>query len=46
MEGIYQFLDALLPFEWAEFAFMKNALLAVLIMTPLLGLTRRLIVNI
>ncbi len=45
MEGIYQFLDALLPFEWAEFAFMKNALLAVLIITPLFGLTGTMIVN-
>lgn len=45
MQEIYQFLDALLPFEWAEFDFMKNALLAVLIITPLFGLTGTMIVN-
>ena len=31
MDGIYSFLNLLLPFEWAEFDFMKNALLAVLV---------------
>ena len=37
MDGIYSFLNLLLPFEWAEFDFMKNALLAVLMITPLFG---------
>ena len=45
MQVIYHFLNQLLPFEWAQFDFMKNALLAVLIITPLFGLTGTMIVN-
>lgn len=45
MDAVYQIMDALLPFEWAEFHFMKNALLAVLIITPLFGLVGTMIVN-
>ena len=45
MDAVYSILDQLLPFEWAEFNFMKNALLAVLIITPLFGLTGTMIVN-
>ena len=36
IEGLYRLIDTLLPFEWTEFAFMKNALLAILLITPLL----------
>ena len=45
MDAIYSFLQQLLPFEWAQFHFMLNALLAVLIITPLFGLTGTMIVN-
>lgn len=38
MQMIYQMLDVLLPFEWAKHQFMQHAFLAVLLMTPLLGL--------
>ena len=41
-------LVSLLPFEWAApgtMLFMKNALLAVLMITPLFGLTGTMIVN-
>lgn len=31
-------MTALLPFEWAQYAFMQNALLAVIIIAPLLAL--------
>lgn len=37
MNGIYQFIDTVLPFEWLEPAFMKNAFLAILIACPLFG---------
>lgn len=37
MNGIYQFIDTILPFEWLEPAFMKNAFLAILIACPLFG---------
>ena len=45
MEGIYSILDAILPMEAYQFSFMKNALLAVLLLTPLLGLLGTMAVN-
>ena len=44
METIYSLLD-LLPFEWLEFNFMKNAFLAVLLVTPLFGLLSTMVVS-
>lgn len=38
MDILYGIIDTLLPFEWTEFDFMKNALLAVLLISPLFGL--------
>jgi len=40
----YGIID-LLPFEWTGYIFMKNALLAVLLVTPILGLLGTMIVN-
>ena len=45
MEQIYGVMDVLFPFEWAEFSFMKNAFLAVLLITPLFGLVGTMVVN-
>lgn len=45
MSVIYSMIDFLLPFEWTEFAYMKNALLAILLITPLFGLVGAMIVN-
>ena len=45
MEVIYGIIDSLLPFEWTEFNFMKNALVAILLITPLFGLVGTMIVN-
>ena len=45
MELIYSVLDTLLPFSWMEYAFMKNALLAILLMTPLFGLLSTMVVS-
>lgn len=45
MEIWYKFVEIFLPFEWTEFSFMKNALLAVLLITPLFGLLGTLVVN-
>ncbi|HEX2985614.1 MAG TPA: metal ABC transporter permease [Caproiciproducens sp.] len=45
MNTIYSGIDALLPFEWTQFGYMKNALLAILIITPLFGLVGTMIVN-
>lgn len=38
MEMLYAVMETLLPFEWLSYTFMKNALLALLLITPLFGL--------
>ena len=45
MELIYDGMDALRPFAWMEYTFMKNALLAILLMTPLFGLLSTMVVS-
>ncbi|MBR2822307.1 MAG: metal ABC transporter permease [Clostridia bacterium] len=45
MDMIYGILDTLLPLEAFRFSFMKNAFLAVLLLTPLLGLLGTMAVN-
>ena len=45
MELIYGAMDALLPLAWMEYTFMKNALLAILLMTPLFGLLSTMVVS-
>ena len=45
MTVIYSIIDNLLPFEWTEFSYMKNALLAIILITPLFGLVGTMIVN-
>jgi zinc transport system permease protein len=41
----YNLIDFLLPFEWAHYIFMKNALLGVLLVTPMFGLLGTMVVN-
>lgn len=41
----YTLIDSVLPFQWASHLFMKNALLAVLMITPLFGLIGTMIVS-
>ena len=45
MEAIYSLIDMLLPLEALQFTFMKNAFLAILLLTPLLGLLGTMAVN-
>ena len=45
MEMIYGIMDAVLPFEWAGHTFMKNAFLAILLVTPLFGLLSTMVVS-
>uniref|UniRef100_UPI003FEE4F46 metal ABC transporter permease n=1 Tax=Candidatus Fimivicinus sp. TaxID=3056640 RepID=UPI003FEE4F46 len=45
MNVIYQILDAILPFSWLDYHFMKNAFVAVLLITPLLGMLGTMAVN-
>ena len=41
----YSLVDLLLPYGWVQHAFMKNALLGVLLVTPIFGLLGTMIVN-
>lgn len=45
MQTIYDLMDLLLPFSWAQHQFMQHAFLAILLMTPLLGLLGTVIVQ-
>lgn len=45
MEIVYKIMEFVLPFSWVDYDFMKNAMVAVLIITPLFGLLGTMIVN-
>jgi len=45
LNQIYGILNTILPFGWLEYDFMKNALLAVLLITPVFGILGTIIVN-
>lgn len=42
---IYNFIDLILPFQWLSHNFMKNALLSILIVTPLFGILSTMVVS-
>ena len=41
----YSIIDFLFPFEWAQYDFMKNALLGVLLVTPMFEILGTMVVN-
>ncbi len=45
MSQIYSLLDTILPFQWLGYEFMKNAFLAVLLITPIFAILGTIIVN-
>ncbi|MEG2440713.1 MAG: metal ABC transporter permease [Acetivibrio sp.] len=45
MRGVYDVLEKIMPFAFMQYDFMKNALLAMLIITPLFGILGTMIVN-
>lgn len=45
MEIVYGVIEKVLPFSWVNYNFMKNAFIAILIITPLFGLMGTMIVN-
>ena len=45
IDTLYRFIDLILPFHWLSYDFMKNAFIAVLIVTPLFGLLGTMVVN-
>lgn len=44
MQVLYALMDAL-PFEFLQFSFMRNALLAIILIAPLFGLAGTLVIN-
>ncbi len=45
MHWWYQVLEQLLPFSWVSYMFMKNALLAILLITPAFALLGTMVIN-
>lgn len=45
MDIVYSVLGVLFPFEWMDHIFMKNAFLAVVLVTPLFGLLSTMVVS-
>lgn len=45
MDTLYEIMEKLLPFSWVEYNFMKNALIAIVIITPLFGILGTMIIN-
>lgn len=45
MDTIYEVMENIFPFSFMDFAFMKNAFIAILIITPLFGMLGTMIVN-
>lgn len=45
MEAIYSILETILPFEFMQYAFMKNALIAIVLVTPIFAILGTMIVN-
>ena len=45
IDAWYQWVGVVLPFEWCQYLFMKNALLAVLVITPVYALMGTMVVS-
>ncbi|CUH93551.1 metal ABC transporter permease [Herbinix luporum] len=45
MNILYDIMEKILPFSWVEYNFMKNALLAIIIITPLFGILGTMVIN-
>ncbi|MBR1421471.1 MAG: metal ABC transporter permease [Selenomonadaceae bacterium] len=45
MDFLYSILDLILPFDFMRHAFMKNAFIAILLVTPLFGLLSTMVVS-
>lgn len=45
MEVIYNFLEIILPFDFMQYAFMKNAFLAIILVSPIFAILGTMIVN-
>ena len=44
-DTLYNAIDLILPFQWLSYTFMKNAFIAIIIITPLFGLLSTMVVS-
>lgn len=44
-DTLYNAIDLILPFQWLSYTFMKNAFIAIVIITPLFGLLSTMVVS-
>lgn len=44
-DALYNAIDLILPFQWLSHTFMKNAFIAIIIITPLFGLLSTMVVS-
>lgn len=40
MEAIYGVMESILPFEFVQYDFMKNAIIAILLLCPIFAILR------
>ncbi len=45
MEALYSILETILPFEFMDYTFMKNALIAIILISPIFAVLGTMIVN-
>lgn len=45
MEAIYSVLETIIPFEFMDYTFMKNALIAIILISPIFAVLGTMIVN-
>ena len=45
MEAIYSILETIIPFDFIDYTFMKNALIAIILTTPIFAILGTMIVN-
>jgi len=45
IQAYYRIIESILPFSWAQYDFMKNALLAVVLIAPLFALVGTMVVS-
>jgi zinc transport system permease protein len=45
MEIVYNILETIIPFDFIDYAFMKNALLAILLISPIFAILGTMVVN-
>ncbi len=45
MEAVYSVLETILPYEFMDYAFMKNALIAIVLISPIFAILGTMIVN-